>query len=126
MANSQEVSVTNIPKEAENNGDFNIYNTAGLDVKPEYPGGVNEFYSFIGKNYKTPNVKGLAGKVYVTFIIEKDGSTGEVKVVRDIGYGTGEEAVRILKECPKWKPGEQNGRKVRVLYALPITIQTEK
>ena len=100
-----------------------IYNTAGIEVKPEFPGGLQEFYNFIGKNYKVPNVKNLKGKVFVMFVVEKDGSLSDIKVLRDIGHGTGEEAVRVLKECPKWIPGEQNGKKVRVLYSLPISIQ---
>jgi protein TonB len=113
-----------VPMETTNPSDENaIYNTAGIDVKPDFPGGIQEFYKFIGKNYKTPNVKNLKGKVFVMFVIEKDGSLTDIKVLRDIGHGTGEEAVRVLKECPKWLPGEQNGKKVRVLYSLPISIQ---
>ncbi|MBF6641935.1 energy transducer TonB [Flavobacterium sp. J49] len=103
--------------------DNNIYNTAGIDVKPEFPGGLGEFYKYVGKNYKTPNVKGLKGKVFVTFVIEKDGSLSDIKVIKDIGLGTGEEAIRVLKACPNWIPGEQNGKKVRVMYSLPISIQ---
>ena len=60
----------------------------------------------------------------VTFVIEKDGSLTDIKVIRDIGYGTGEEAIRVLKECKKWIPAEQNGQKVRVQYTLPISIQS--
>ncbi|MEL1240904.1 energy transducer TonB [Flavobacterium flavipallidum] len=101
-----------------------LYSTAGIEVKPTFPGGINEFYQFIGKNFRTPKVEGLQGKVYVTFIIEKDGSVTDIKILRDIGYGTGEEAVRVLKECPKWNPGFQNGKAVRVLYSLPIAINT--
>ncbi len=100
------------------------YNFSGIDVKPEFPGGMNEFYKFIGKNYIIPDVKGLVGKVYVAFIIEKDGSIDEVKIIKDLGYGTGEEAIRVLKICPKWIPGEQNGKYVRVSFALPISIST--
>ncbi|NNT70594.1 hypothetical protein HKT18_00050 [Flavobacterium sp. IMCC34852] len=111
------------PAASPNTDDNSIYNTSGIEVKPEFPGGLNEFYKYIGKNYKTPNVKGLKGKVFVTFVIEKDGSLSDIKVIRDIGLGTGEEAIRVLKECPKWIPGEQNGQKVRVMYALPISIQ---
>ena len=62
--------------------------------------------------------------VIVHFVVEKDGSLTDIKVIRDIGYGTGKEAIRVLKKCPKWTPGEQNGKKVRVLYSLPITIQS--
>lgn len=102
-----------------------IYNTAGIEKKPEYPGGVEAFYEYVGKKYRTPNVKGLQGKVFVTFIVEKDGSISNVKVLRDIGHGTGKEAVRVLKNSKKWIPGEQNGKKVRVLYSLPLTIQSQ-
>lgn len=104
--------------------DNNVYNTAGIEVKPDFPGGIEKFYKFVGNNYKTPEEEGLKGKVYVTFVVEKDGSLTDIKVLRDIGYGTGAEAVRVLKKCPKWTPGEQNGKKVRVLYSLPITIQS--
>ena len=104
--------------------DNNIYNTAGIEVKPDFPGGIEKFYKFVGNNYKTPEEEGLKGKVYVTFVVEKDGSLTDIKVLRDIGYGTGAEAIRVLKKCPRWTPGEQNGKKVRVLYSLPITIQS--
>jgi len=104
--------------------DTQIYNTAGIEVKPDFPGGIDKFYKFVGNNYKTPEEEGLKGKVYVTFVVEKDGSLTDIKVLRDIGYGTGAEAIRVLKKCPKWTPGEQNGKKVRVLYSLPITIQS--
>ncbi|PZO29918.1 MAG: hypothetical protein DCF13_04880 [Flavobacteriaceae bacterium] len=101
-----------------------IYNTAGIQVLPEFPGGMEKFFKYIGQNYKTPEVKGLKGKIFLTFIIEKDGNLSDIKVIRDIGHGTGEEAVRVLKACPAWKPGELNGEKVRVQYSLPITIQS--
>ena len=104
--------------------DNNVYNTAGIEVKPDFPGGIEKFYRFVGNNYKTPEEEGLKGKVYVTFVVEKDGSLTDIKVLRDIGYGTGAEAIRVLKKCPRWTPGEQNGKKVRVLYSLPITIQS--
>ena len=104
--------------------DNTVYITAGIEVKPDFPGGMEKFYAFVGKNYQTPEEEGLKGKVYVTFVVEKDGSLTDIKVIRDIGFGTGKEAVRVLNKCPKWKPGEQNGKAVRVLYSLPITIQS--
>lgn len=101
--------------------DTTLHSLAGIEVKPEFIGGVRKFYEFIDQNYKTP--KGCrAGKIYLTFIVEQDGSLSNIKSVRDLGFGSGEEAVRVLQESPKWKPGEQNGQKVRVLYSLPITI----
>lgn len=104
--------------------DNSVHTLAGIEQKPEYPGGIEKFYQFVGKNYQAPEEEGLKGKVYVTFVVEKDGSLTDIKVIRDIGYGTGKEAVRVLNKCPKWIPGEQNGKKVRVLYSLPITIQS--
>ena len=82
---------------------------------------------YIRKTLQYPQVEkeaGIQGTCYVTFVVEKDGSLTDIKVVRDIGFGTGKEAIRVLKSCPKWNPGEQNGKKVRVLYSLPITIQS--
>jgi protein TonB len=104
--------------------DNTVYNTAGIEVKPDFPGGMDKFYKFVGNNYQTPEEDGLKGKVYVTFVVEKDGSLTDIKVIRDIGFGTGKEALRVLNKCPRWTPGEQNGKKVRVLYSLPITIQS--
>jgi hypothetical protein len=107
-------------------GENEVYNTAGITEKPDFPGGIMEFYKFVGNNFKTPEQPNLKGKVYITFIIEKDGSLSDIKNIRDIGYGTGEEAIRVLKICPKWIPGKMNGVPVRVMYSLPITIQSEK
>lgn len=104
--------------------DNTVYSTAGIEVKPDFPGGMDKFYKFVGTNYVTPEEEGLKGKVFVSFVVEKDGSLTDIKVLRDIGYGTGKEAIRVLKKCPKWTPGEQNGKPVRVLYSLPITIQS--
>lgn len=89
---------------------------------------MENFYKFIEENYtrpKTPEEVKLSGKIYVTFIVEADGNLSDFKVLRDIGYGTGEEAVRVLKLSPKWNPGEINGEAVRTLYSLPISIQAK-
>ncbi|MBA4276998.1 energy transducer TonB [Flavobacterium sp.] len=104
--------------------DNTVYNTAGIEVKPDFPGGMDKFNAFIAKNYQAPEEEGLKGKVYVTFVVEKDGSLTDIKVLRDIGYGTGKEAIRVLNKCPKWSPGEQNGKKVRCTFSLPISIQS--
>ncbi len=107
-------------------GENEVYNTAGITEKPDFPGGIMEFYKFVGNNFKTPEQPNLKGKVYITFIVEKDGSLSDIKNIRDIGYGTGEEAIRVLKICPNWIPGKLNGVPVRVMYSLPITIQSGK
>jgi len=106
-----------------NQDDNLIYNTAGIEVKPEFPGGPTKMYEFIEKNFIKPQGEVIKGKVYVTFVIEKDGTLTDIKVLRDLGYGTGKEAIRVLKMMPKWSPGEQNGRKVRCIYSFPISIQ---
>jgi protein TonB len=104
--------------------DTQIYNVAGIEVKPDFPGGMDKFNQFVAKNYQAPEEEGLKGKVYVTFVVEKDGSLTDIKVLRDIGYGTGKEAIRVLNKCPRWTPGEQNGKKVRCTFSLPISIQS--
>jgi beta-lactamase regulating signal transducer with metallopeptidase domain len=106
-------------------GENEVYNTAGITEKPDFPGGIMEFYKFVGNNFKTPSQPNLKGKVYITFIVEKDGSLSDIKNIRDIGFGTGEEAIRVLKMCPKWIPGKMNGVPVRVMYSLPITLQSK-
>ncbi|MGG7036178.1 MAG: energy transducer TonB [Flavobacterium sp.] len=107
----------------EGGPDETIYNSAGIEVKPDFPGGIEKFYKYIAKNYQAPDDENFpGGRVYVTFVVEKDGSLTDIKVLRDAGFGTGKEALRVLSRCPKWNPGEQNGKKVRVLYSLPISI----
>ncbi|WP_304198376.1 DUF2059 domain-containing protein [Flavobacterium alvei] len=119
MAKYKDVNSVQVPTSVSDN---TVYNTAGIEVKPDFPGGMDQFYKFIAENYQTPKVEGLKGKIYVTFVIEKDGSLSDIKVLRDIGYGTGKEAIRVLKLSPKWSSGEQNGQKVRCTYSLPISI----
>ncbi|MDN3671553.1 M56 family metallopeptidase [Flavobacterium branchiarum] len=95
-------------------------------TKPEYPGGIAEFYKFVGKNYKmSPEAtkNKIKGKVFVKFFIEKDGSLTDFKILRDLDYGTGKEAIRVLKLSPKWKPATINNKPARIMYSLPITIQ---
>lgn len=112
------------PKQAEVVDDNTIYNSAGIEVKPEYPGGIAKFYKFVGDNYKAPDDDGFGGgRVVVSFVVEKDGSLTDIKVLKDLGFGTGAEAIRVLKKAPRWTPAEQNGKKVRCSYQIPINIQ---
>lgn len=93
---------------------------------PEFPGGIMEFYKFIGKNFKIPEEASknkIQGKIFIEFMVEKDGTLSEFKILKDLGYGIGEEAIKILKLSPAWNPGSEMGKPVRVLYTLPITIQ---
>jgi antitoxin component YwqK of YwqJK toxin-antitoxin module len=86
--------------------------------------GMKNFYSYIGKAMRIPNAvrNTVYGKIYLTFVIEKDGSIVEIKIIKGIGYGLDEEAVRVLNNYKEWIPGITRGIPVRVLYSLPITI----
>ena len=106
-----------------------VYNTPGITTKPDFPGGIGEFYKFVGTNFNIPidaEKNKVKGKVYVTFIIELDGRLSNIKIIRDIGYGIGTEVTRVLGVCPNWIPGKMNEKPVRVMYSLPITIQSGK
>lgn len=97
-----------------------------VEVNPTFPGGLKAFMEYISRNYRFPEeakVRGIKGKLFLSFIVEKDGSLTDIAVVKDLGFGTGQEAVRLLQQAPKWKPGIQNGRPVRVRYQLPIALQ---
>jgi len=103
--------------------DNTIYNSAGIEQKPEFPGGMAKWYSFLKNNFTPPDEPGLKGKVLVSFVVEKDGSLTDIKVLRDIGYGSGKEAERVLKKGPKWSPAEQNGKKVRCAFVQSFSIE---
>lgn len=106
-----------------------LYVLKDVEKLPEFPGGMNEFYKFIGTNFKMPAAVGknkIEGKAYIQFIIEKDGSLSDIITIKDPGYGIGDEAIRVLKLSPKWTAATQRGKTVRVMYSLPITLQAEK
>lgn len=103
-----------------------IYNSSEVEVRPDFPGGMKNFYAIMGNNYQMPEEEGLRGKVYVSFVVEKDGSLTDFKVIRDIGFGTGKETIRVMNKMAKWIPAEQNGKKVRCFYSLPITLPLPK
>lgn len=101
-----------------------VYNTAGLQVQPDYPGGIDAFRGLIMKNFRIPEIdQNMTARIYVSFVVEKDGTLTDVKAVRDPGYGLGKEAERVVKAVKtKWSPGIQNGKPVRARFNLPITI----
>ena len=109
--------------------DNNIYSSAGIEVQPEFPGGLAGFTKYCSRNYRIDDISSkledgqtLDGRIFVNFVVEKDGSLTDIKISRDLGFGTGQEAMRMLKNAPKWKPGIQNGKPIRVSYSLPIKI----
>ncbi|MCI9843986.1 energy transducer TonB [Flavobacterium pectinovorum] len=109
-------------------GDGNsLVSTAILDKMPEFPGGMAKFYTYVGNNFNKPELDAEKTlRVYVSFVIEKDGSMTDITVKNDPGYGLGKEAIRVLKSLKtKWTPGILDGKAVRTAYNLPITIKTE-
>ena len=97
-----------------------------VDVMPEFPGGEKAMMQFVVDNVTYPQSakdKNIQGKVYVSFVVEKDGSVDQVKVMRSIGGGCDEEAVRVVKAMPKWVPGKKDGKNVRVNYVLPFVFK---
>lgn len=104
-----------------------INNTTELDKLPEFPGGIHKFYNYVGNNFEKPEIEGISTlRVYVSFVIEKDGSMTDIKVLRDPGFGLGKEAIRVLKSLKtKWSPGIINSKPVRTSYNLPIVLEMQ-
>ena len=96
-----------------------------VENDPEFPGGMDALYKYLAENIKYPQLardNGITGKVYVTFVVERDGSIANPKILRDIGGGCGAEAIRVVKAMPKWTPGKQRGKAVRVQFNLPVNF----
>ena len=94
-----------------------------VEIMPEFQGGEAAMRRYLSESIKYPeNAKelGIQGMVYINFVVEKDGSITEVKLLRGIGEGCDEEALRVVMKMPKWHPGSQQGRTVRVSYNLPV------
>ena len=99
-----------------------------VEQMPGFPGGNEKLLEFILSNTQYPKEaieNGVQGKVFVEFVVEKDGSIGDVELLRGIGSGCDEEAVRVVKSMPRWKPGMQRGKAVRVRYQVPVFFMLE-
>jgi protein TonB len=106
--------------------DETIHSPGTLEVMPEPVGGAAAWAKFLQKNLRFPGVaqdQGVSGKVFLSFVIEKDGHLSNILVEKGAGYGFDEEALRVLKLAKAWKPGIQNGQPVRVKYTIPINFQ---
>jgi TonB family protein len=94
-----------------------------VETNPEFPGGQDSLFAFISRNLQYPSearANGIEGRVFIQFIVEKDGSLSDIKVLRDIGGGCGAEALRIIKIMPKWIPGQSAGKNQRMRFTLPL------
>jgi protein TonB len=116
-----DIIVDEAPEEEVADEVFTIVEDAAMP-----PGGYSAFYKFIGDKMKYPSQArrmGIEGKVYVQFVVDKDGSITEVQAVKGIGAGCDEEAVRVLRSAPKWSPPKQRGKPVKQRIILPITFK---
>ena len=103
-----------------------VFTTGGVEELPEFPGGMAAWSKFLSKNLRYPSIaqeNGVMGRVTVSFVVERNGEISAIKVLRGIGAGCDEEAIRVIKKSPIWKPGMQNGKAVRVSYVIPIVFQ---
>ncbi|RNL53362.1 energy transducer TonB [Pedobacter jejuensis] len=102
-----------------------VIDLPGVDEYPEFEGGMKAWAKYIQRNLRYPfeaQEKGTTGKVFLSFVVEKDGSISNVTLVRGIGSGCDEEAMKVIKKSPAWKPGKNKGTPVRVRYNLPINF----
>jgi len=113
------------PKQAAVIEDNTAYDAITIEVQPSFRGGINKFYDYLRSSVRYPAIameQGIQGKVFVSFIVERDGTLTDIQVLRKLGGGTDEEAIRVLKASPAWNPGIQNGKKVRVKFNIPISF----
>lgn len=99
-----------------------------VEQQPEFPGGMAAMNQFLGKNIRYPAAAqraNVSGRVFVSFVVNTNGSIQDVQVLKGLGFGTDEEAKRVVESMPKWRPGKQSGRPVRVKYNLPINFTLE-
>ena len=120
-------SIETIPRELNVNFENSIENKIYIAVEKSasFPGGQDAMFEFIAVNFQYPEQAlhaDISGIVFLSFIVERDGSITDIKIVRDIGFGLGEAAIKVVEMMPKWVPAEQNANAVRQLYNLPISI----
>jgi len=114
-----------LEKEVAGAGEDKEIYRGGVDEYPEFAGGMKAFTKYMERNLRYPSQAqedGIQGKVFLSFVVEKDGSITDVKVLRGIGFGCDEEAMKVIKKSPLWKPGKNKGIPVRVRYNMPINF----
>lgn len=123
---TKQVSTNNVKKQpaAKLEEDDEVYVVA--EELPEFPGGHAALIAYIQKNINYPAdaaKNGIQGRVWVSFIVEKDGSLSDIEIIRSPDSSFSKEAIRVLSSMPKWKPGKQNGKIVRVKWSMPVTFK---
>ncbi len=111
---------------SQENSDQKTYDK--VEVKPEYPGGMKALGQFFSENIKYPEAakkKGISGKVYISFVIDKKGNITKAELKKGIGHGCDEEALRIVNLMPNWAPGKNKGKAVKVSMVLPVEFKLD-
>lgn len=122
-ANTQIQAPVEVQQEEENDEVVNFY---VIEDKPEFPGGDAAMFQFISKNIKYPEIakeNGVQGKVFIQFVIGKEGKVTDVQVIRGVDPSLDKEAIRVIQSMPPWKPGKQRGKPVRVSFQVPINFK---
>lgn len=117
---------TGTAKDGAGTTDNNEYLPSGIDEYPEFTGGAKAWTKYMERNLRYPyqaQDANIQGKVFVSFVVEKDGSVTDVKVLRGLGFGCDEEALKVIKKSPLWRPGKNKGIPVRVRYNMAINFQ---
>lgn len=99
-----------------------------VEQMPEFPGGMDKLMEYLSKNIKYPSIaqeNNIQGRVIVEFVVNKDGSIVEPKVMRSVDTSLDNEAMRVIKSMPKWNPGKQRGKAVRVRYTVPVLFRLQ-
>ena len=117
----------NAQKTVVSQSNQNVYDE--VEQMPEFPGGMEAMINFIQTNIKYPKdaiKQEVSGRVMVMFVVETDGSLSNVRVARKVFPSLDAEAVRVIKTMPKWKPGKEKGKVVRVNYTMPVVFSIKK
>jgi protein TonB len=115
--------VDEVPPKVEETKVFDV-----VEQMPQFKGGDAALMDYLNKNIKYPVIaeeNGIQGRVVTTFVVERDGSITDVKVIKSVDPSLDKEAVRVVKSMPKWNPGKQNGSAVRVKFTLPVTFRLQ-
>ncbi len=118
---AEEPTLAPFPTEAPADGIYTV-----TQEQPEFPGGIPALTAYLSRNLVYPvkaQEAGIQGKVIVRFIVDNEGRLSDAKVMKGIGGGCDEEALRVIRNMPKWKPAKQNGRSVKVYYSQPISFR---
>ncbi|MFA8434129.1 MAG: energy transducer TonB [Marinifilaceae bacterium] len=122
----EEVEIQEVVEEEEEEDEAQVF--VIVEDMPEFPGGTHTLQGWINKRVKYPVIaqeNGITGRVFISFVINKTGNVEQVRILRGVDPSLDKEAIRVIKSMPKWKPGKQRGKPVKVSYTVPINFQLQ-